>query len=26
VNVFGLLAAGVGITLDEWPPSDWMTP
>src|SRR5262245_50144415 len=26
VNVFGLIAAGTGITLDQWPPTDWMTP
>ena len=26
VKVFGLLAAGVGITLDPWPPSDWSSP
>jgi hypothetical protein len=26
VNVFGLLAASVGITLEQWPPSDWVSP
>ncbi len=26
VNVFGLLAAGTGITLEQWPPSDWVGP
>jgi hypothetical protein len=26
VRVFGLLAAGAGITLDPWPPSDWVSP
>jgi hypothetical protein len=26
VKVFGLLAAEVGITLDPWPPSDWVGP
>jgi hypothetical protein len=26
VNVFGLLAASVGITLEQWPPSDWVGP
>jgi len=26
VDVFGLLAAGAGIPLEQWPPSEWMTP
>ena len=26
VNTFGLLAASVGITLDQWPPSEWISP
>jgi hypothetical protein len=26
VNVFGLIAAAAGITLEQWPPTDWMTP
>jgi hypothetical protein len=26
VNVFGQIAAGAGITLEQWPPMDWMTP
>ena len=25
VKVFGLLAADVGITIEKWPPSEWMT-
>ena len=25
VNAFGLLAESVGITLEQWPPSEWMT-
>jgi hypothetical protein len=24
--VEGELAAGVGITLEQWPPSDWVSP
>jgi Domain of unknown function (DUF4276) len=26
VNAFGLLAASVGITLEQWPPSEWTSP
>jgi Domain of unknown function (DUF4276) len=26
VNVFGLLAASLGITLEQWPPSEWVRP
>ena len=26
VNVFGQIAASAGITLGQWPPTDWMTP
>ena len=26
VNVFGLIAASLGITIDQWPPSDWVSP
>jgi len=26
VNAFGLLAASVGITLEQWPPPEWMSP
>src|SRR5262249_50269339 len=26
VNVFGLIAAGARIPLEQWPPTDWMTP
>ncbi len=25
VNVFGLMATRLGITLEQWPPSEWMT-
>jgi hypothetical protein len=25
VSAFGMLAAGAGITLEQWPPSDWLT-
>jgi hypothetical protein len=26
VNAFGLLAASVGITLEQWPPLEWLSP
>ena len=26
VNVFGLIAASLGITLETWPPSEWVVP
>ena len=26
VNAFGLLTASVGITLEQWPPPEWMSP